>query len=93
MDLPRYLHDRIEEYEQLIYALAIKHRTGQGVWGQLAPLQIMQQVRPVFVSRTRGCYHGLRRTLNIEQAYTELRTLLNHPIAQEIELLTETVKQ
>lgn len=93
MDLPRYLHDRIEEYEQLIYALAIKHNTGQGAWGKLAPLQIMQQVRPVFVSRTRGCFSGLRTRLNIEQAYRELRTLLKHPIAQEIELITESVKQ
>lgn len=93
MNITRYMQDRVGEYERLIYALSIRHNIDQGMWGRLAPLQTMQQVRYVFVCRSRGCFHCLRRRLNIEQAYKELRILLKHPIAREIELMTESVKQ
>lgn len=93
MNLTRYMQDRLDEYERLIYKLVSKYDTSMGEWGRLAPLRSMEQVRHVFICRTRGCFHGLRRGLNIEQAYKELRTLLKHPTAREIELMSESVKQ
>ncbi|QYW03676.1 hypothetical protein pEaSNUABM14_00033 [Erwinia phage pEa_SNUABM_14] len=97
MDILNVLDTRIIQYEDLVYALGRKYRTSQGQWGALAPFSHTGQARRIFISRTRAAYKSLRtwaqEPMNIEVAYYEIRILLKHPIAQEIEHLSESVKK
>lgn len=79
------------EYQKLCFEVISSHCSGRGMWGSLAEMYSMKAIRSVFISRSRAVYRSAYRKADIVFAYAELRKLLNHPVAQELELMTETI--
>lgn len=86
------LNKLIGTYQDICFKVISSYDAGRGMWGCLGEMRCVSAIRSVFISRTRSVYHCARCRKNIVVAYTELRKLLNHPIAQELELMTETAE-
>lgn len=79
------------EYQELCFKVISSYSSERGMWGSLAEMYSTKTIRSVFICRSSNVFHFVHRRKGIVVAYAELRKLLNHSVAQELELMTETI--
>lgn len=83
------LNALIYEYQILCFKVCSKYNSSVGLEGQYGFMNSVRTIRSTFIRKTQRTFRFLRKEIKFHHAYYEIKNLLKHPVAQELELMSE----